>query len=305
MSFAFDPCLAFGWSVLAGFMMSMGAGGGGIVAGIGHISVLGIGDPNMVKVVNQILEFASRIVSVPLYHRQQRLVWSVALAFGLGAPIGAVLGSWCSKNFMSDMALFRPAFGLLIALVACRELYEGWHRRALEHAGLRKAKLASERALHRARNSRAGPQCGDAPHSSVISWRRIRVHFAGEHFDYSPLAAAAGGFAISFVGSAFGIAGGFLATPFMASLLLFPMFLVVGTSLVALLVPLAVSVFTYLLLQVEIDAWLVAVEVPGVLVGSLLGPWLNRYMNERALKTFVAVVLLGIGLFYMLHRPQR
>ena len=124
--------------------------------------------------------------------------------------------------------------------------------------------------------------------------------FGGDRFDFNPLAAAAGGFAISFVGSAFGVGGGFLVTPFMASLLLFPMYLVVGTSLVALIIPLAVSVLTYLVLQVDVGWRLMAIEVPGVLAGSFLGPWLNRYMNERALKALVALMLLAIGLYYAL-----
>jgi uncharacterized membrane protein YfcA len=301
MSLSFDPYLAFGWSVLAGFMMSMGAGGGGILAGIGHISILGIGDPNMIKVVNQILEFASRIVSVPLYQRQKRLIWSVALSFGIGAPVGAVMGSWFSKRLMSDMTLYRPAFGVLIALVALRVLYEGWGKRALAHAGLRKAKEASERAARGARATPNGLQRDYAPQSKMLVWKRIRVRFGGEHFDFNPVTAAAGGFAISFVGSAFGVGGGFLVTPFMASILLFPMYLVVGTSLVALIIPLAVSVLTYVALRVSVDWWLVAVEVPGVLAGSFLGPWLNRYMNEKALKTFVAAVLLAIGMYYVFH----
>ena len=94
--------------------------------------------------------------------------------------------------------------------------------------------------------------------------------------------------------------GGFLVTPFMVSILLFPMYLVVGTSLVALMIPLTVSVLTYLALQVRVDWTLVAVEVPAVLVGSFLGPALNRYLNDRWLKTFVAVVLLAIGVYYVL-----
>jgi uncharacterized protein len=301
MHLSFDPYLAFGWSILCGFIMSMGAGGGGILAGIGHISILGIADANMIKVVNQILEFSSRIVSVPLYHRQKRLVWSVALSYGIGAPVGAIAGSWFSKTFLSDMALYRPAFGVLIAIVAARVLYEGWGRKALTHAGLRKAKERSERVSRSARASRTGPHSADAPRSSFLAWKKIRVHFGGEHFDYSPLAAALGGFTISFVGSAFGVGGGFLVTPFMASILLFPMYLVVGTSLVALMIPLTVSILTYVALRVGIDWRLVVVEVPGVLVGSFLGPVLNRYMNEKALKTFVAVVLLGIGLYYVSH----
>ena len=285
-----DLTLAFAWCVLAGFFMSSGAGGGGILAGIGHISILGVTDPNMVKVANQILEFTSRIVSVPLYHRQKRLAWSLALTFGIGAPVGAIGGSWFSKHFLSDMALYRPAFGLLVALVAARTLYEAWAKRAQDHAGLRKAREAS------ARYAAGG---AEPPRTVQFGWR-TRVAFAGEHFDFSPVTAALGGFAVSFVGSMLGVGGGFLVTPFMASMLLFPMYLVVGTSLVALMIPLTVSVLTYLALQVGVDWKLVAVEVPGILAGSFLGPALNRYMNEKALKTFVAIVLLAIGIYYVL-----
>lgn len=282
-------------------MMSMGAGGGGILAGIGHISILGVGDPNMIKVVNQLLEFSNRIVSVPLYHRQKRLAWSLALSFGIGAPFGAIAGSWISKTHLSDIAVYRPMFGLLVALVAARILYEGWGKAMLQHAGLRKAQEASERVATSARAAGASaPSDGDGPRTTYFGWSMSRVRFGGEHFEFNPMAAAAGGFAISFVGSMLGVGGGFLVTPFMASLLLFPMYLVVGTSLVALMIPLTASVLTYIALQVNIDWRLVAVEVPGVLAGSFLGPLLNRYMDERALKTFVAAVLLAIGVYYVL-----
>jgi uncharacterized membrane protein YfcA len=304
MSLGFDPALAFGWSAFAGFVMSMGVGGGGILAGIGHISILGIADPNMIKVVNQIMEFSSRIVSVPLYHRQRRLVWSVAVSYGLGAPIGASLGAWFSRTRMADMAAYRSAFGILIVLVAARVLYESWGAKALDHPGRRKASDASSRAARSARASAAaanGPDSEANPHSTLRGWNAVRVRFGGDHFDFSPVTTAAGGFVISFVGSAFGVGGGFLTAPFMASVLLFPMYLVVGTSLVALFIPLAVSIATYIALRVGVDWWLVAVEVPGVLVGSFVGPWLNRHMNERALKTSVAVALVAIGLFYVLH----
>jgi uncharacterized protein len=267
--------LAFAWCVLCGFMMSMGAGGGGILAGVGHISILGIGDPNTIKVLNQMLEFTSRLVSVPLYHRQQRLVWSLALTFGVGAPLGAVAGSWVSKNHLADMALYRAVFGALIVLVAARTLWE-------------------------ARVKRARTQAVDEPRTVAYGWRAFRVRFGGEHFDFNPWSSALGGFGISFVGSLLGVGGGFLVTPFMASVLLFPMYLVIGTSLVALMIPLTVSVLTYLALDVAMDWKLVAVEVPAVLLGASIGPALNRYMNERALKIFVAVVLVAIGVYYVI-----
>lgn len=41
-------------------------------------------------------------------------------------------------------------------------------------------------------------------------------------------------------------------------------------------------------------------EIPGVLVGSFLGPALNHYFNEKALKTFVAAILFATGIYYVL-----
>ena len=296
---AFNPYLAFGWSVIAGFVMAMGGGGGGILAGIGHISILGIGDPNMIKAVNQILEFISRIFSVPIYQRQQRIVWPLALAFGIGAPFGAVAGSWFSKHYLADMALYRPVFGGLVALVAAWVLYEAWTGSPSRAA--RKAEAASERVRKAqiAIDSDSAP-ASHAPRTVSIAWNRVRIALAGDEFDFKPLGVAAGAFGISFLGASVGVGGGFLVTPFMALVLLFPMHLVVGTALVALMIPLMVSVLAYIAMHVRIDWWLVGIEGSGIVIGSLLGPMLNRYMNERLLKLYVAIVLFAVGLYYLI-----
>ena len=295
---AFNPYLAFGWSVFAGFVMAMGGGGGGILAGIGHISVLGIGDPNMIKAVNQILEFISRIFSVPIYQRQKRIVWPLAVAFAIGAPLGAIAGSWFSKNYLGDMADYRPVFGALVALVAARVLYEAWTRSPSRAA--RKAEAASERVRQAQIDAESGhAPAGHAPKTLSIAWNRVRIAFAGDEFDFKPLGVAAGAFGISFLGASVGVGGGFLVTPFMATILLFPMYLVVGTALVALMIPLMASVLAYIAMHVQIDWWLVGIEGSGIILGSLLGPMLNRYINERLLKLYVAIILFAIGLYYL------
>jgi uncharacterized membrane protein YfcA len=295
-----DLLPVFGWCIVAGFLMSMGGGGGGIVVGVGHMSILGLTDANMIKVLNQILELSSRIVSVPLYYRQRRIAWSVALAYGIGAPIGAIFGSWLSKSYLSNIAAYRPAFGLLVTLVAGRVLYEGWARALLQHAGHRRAREAAERIGNRVRaGGFASLRRGDAPRTVQWGWRRIRIGFGGETFHFNPWLAAAGGFWIASISSVFGVGGGFFATPFMASALLLPMYIVVGTSIAAVMLPLVVSVIAYLQLGVHVNWVLLAAEFPGVIIGALLGPALNRYFNEKALRTFVGIVLLGTGLYYI------
>ncbi|MGH7226638.1 MAG: sulfite exporter TauE/SafE family protein [Gemmataceae bacterium] len=295
---AWHLLIAFAWCTLAGFLMSMGAGGGGILVGIGQISILGIVDPNMVKVVNQLLELVSRLVSVPMYHRQKRLVWSLAISYGVGAPIGAIVGAWFSKTYLSNMAVYRPAFGVLMIIVAGRVLYEGFARSALAHSGRRRAHEVSRRVLQQLRMANRTPDELVAARTVSASWTRVSVRFGGEIFDFNPISAAAGGFCIALVASTLGVGGGFLVTPFMASVLMFPMYLVIGTGLVALMPPLAVSVVSYLALNVRVDLPLLAVEVPAIVLGSLMGPVVNRYLNERLLKTLVALILLSIGLYY-------
>ena len=55
----------------------------------------------------------------------------------------------------------------------------------------------------------------------------------------------------------------------------------------------------YFALDVHVD-WRADVRrIPGVLIGSLIGPTLNQYFNEKALKTFVAAVLFATGLYYI------
>jgi uncharacterized membrane protein YfcA len=264
--------LPFGWSLLAGFIMSMGAGGGGILAGIGHISLLGIADANMIKVVNQILEFASRV----------GLGSTVLPAEAPGLEPGAHIRhrrthrGRCRLVVLEELSFEHDRVSAGVRIVgrirrrACAVRRLG--KRAQSHAGLRKAREASDRMSRNARAAGAKETQGnDGPRTERFGVWQSRVRFGGEHFDFNPINAALGGFVISFVGSTLGVGGGFLVTPFMASVLLFPMYLVVGTSLVALMIPLTISVLTYLALEVGVDWKLVAVEVPAVLIGSFLG----------------------------------
>ncbi len=57
---------------------------------------------------------------------------------------------------------------------------------------------------------------------------------------------------------------------------------------------------TYRALRVHVDWAQAASEIPDVVVGWFLGPTLNQYLNEKALKTFVAPVLFGTGIYYVL-----
>ena len=106
--------LLIAWGVLVGFVFSTVGAAGGILASVGLISVFGVEDPNLVKPMAQTLTLATPLIAVPLYYRQCRLVSSIALLLGAGGVLGAMLGSYLSVHYLSDMSIFRPVFAGLL-----------------------------------------------------------------------------------------------------------------------------------------------------------------------------------------------
>ena len=202
-----------------------------------------------------------------------------------------------STLYLADMSTYRFLFGVLVILIAVRMLYELAVRRRRRDAGLQGTFEAADRIRHESADGSGSESA--VPRLVRVGMLRAEVVCGGELFEFNPLAAAAGGFGIAFVGAMLGVGGGFLVVPFMASILLFPMFFVAGTALVALLLPLVVSVATYLLLNVAVDWSLVLVEVPGIVLGSIFGPLVNRRIRERDMRIFASTVLICIGIYYL------
>ena len=284
------PLLPFLWAVLVGLVFSMIGAAGGILAAVGHLTVLGMSDANTVKAMNQLLVIVSPIVAVPAYWRQERVVPSLALLLGAGSIGGAVAGSWYSKTNLATLAQYRPLFGLLTLFIAARLLYEATARFRARHRKIRESSEAFESSRWEAARKRL----------LTVSWRwsGLTILFLGHEFTCRILSPVLAGFLIAFVSAALGVGGGFLLVPYLASWLELPMFLVAGTSALSVLVASLASVSNYLYLGVRVDWPLALLEVAGVVVGSLVGPWVSAYMRERWLRLILAAVLLYVGVSY-------
>ena len=289
------PLLPFAWALLVGLVFSLVGAAGGILAAVGHLTVFGLVDANTVKPMNQLLVIASPLVSVPAYWRQRRLVLAAALLIAVGSVAGSILGSWYSTNHLASMQAYRWLFGLLTLGIAARLLYETTGRFRARHARLREASKAFEAGHSRGRG-------GARAQAVETRWRfpQLEVILSGQTFPCPVPGLVATGFVVAFVAAALGVGGGFLLVPYLASWLGLPMFVVAGTSALAVLVASLVSVANYLYLGARIDWLLAALELAGVMLGSLLGPWVSQYMRERWLRLVLAVVLAYIGIAYTL-----
>jgi len=108
-----------------------------------------------------------------------------------------------------------------------------------------------------------------------------------------------GGFVIAAISAFIGVGGGFLYVPFLTSVAGLPMFIVAGTSALAVLISMITSIFTYMFVKsIPIDFTLIGSELIGIFIGSLLGPVTSKYIPEVWLKRLFVVLALYVGIGY-------
>ncbi|MCI5122495.1 MAG: sulfite exporter TauE/SafE family protein, partial [Candidatus Electrothrix sp. AUS4] len=96
-----------------------------------------------------------------------------------------------------------------------------------------------------------------------------------------------------------GIGGGFLYVPFLTSVIGLPMYIVAGTSALAVLLSMVTSIFSYVVLKGTFISWsLVGIEMVGVAVGAFIGPKTQKYIPEKILKWLFVVLAFYVGLRY-------
>lgn len=268
------------WGALVGLVFSLVGAAGGILASFGLITLFTVADPNSVKPMAQILSLATALVFLPGYIRRRAAVMPLALVLSVGGIMGAIVGSTLSSKYLSDMSTFKPLFGILTLIIGAQIFWEIYkqHNDNIEQMSA----------------------CHKGIHSVSIKGMLINFSYADKDFSVGFWTPWLAGFFIAIIASAFGVGGGFLLVPFMVSFLKMPMFIVPATAAVVIFISGTISVANYLNMGAEIDWKILSFLIVGGIVGAMIGPKINRIMQDKWLKIFLATVLSLIGLKYAL-----
>ena len=284
-----DPILLISlvsWGIVVGVVFSAIGAAGGILTSFGLISLFGVLEPNSVKPMTQLLVLATAMVLVPGYRKRSALVLPLGLLLGAGGIIGAYLGSTLSSRYLSDMQTFRPVFGFLTLAVAAQivwKLYRDWQNQ---------------------QTHKPDQTCDEITPCSVsqttLTFRTLVFQYAEKDYSiptWSPLLA---GLFIATTASIFGVGGGFLLVPYMASVLAMPMHIIPATAAVAIFMSLVVSISNFIALGAPLHLNILIPLTVGAILGALAGPHINRSMKNQWLQMAMAVIVTGIGLKYTL-----
>ena len=309
------PVLVFGflWAIWVGWIFSTVGAFGGIMAGVGHITVFGLADygktfkdtspvlnkmiTDSIRVSNQWMVGLSGAVSSLNYYRMGRLVLPLGLALAIGSIAGSILVPIITAGKISLKA-YIGYFGLIVFIIGGFLFYETTPR---GQAKKKESKNAAK-AFEESHIKGTGKGVSEAESGvKVVEWGITKVIFTfyGVEFSFKPVVPIIGGFFIAAVASFLGIGGGFLFVPFLTSVVGLPMFLVAGTSALTVLIGMIISIFTYMVVKGVVVFWpLIGVELIGIFVGSMIGPRTSKYIPDIWLKRLFVVLALYVGLRY-------
>lgn len=302
--------VAFIWAIWVGWVFSTVGAFGGIMAGVGHISIFGLGAyaktfkdsapelnkfvTDSIRVSNQWLVGLSAMVSSVNYAKQRRLVVPLGLFLGAGSLLAAFLVVYTTMGKIKFSA-YQGYFGLIVFVIGGFMIY-GMTPKG--QAGQKKSKEAVKAF------EVAVKQKGDITEQGVktvkLNLIRTEISFFGQTFGFSPIWAFVGGFFISAISSFIGVGGGFLYVPFLTSVVGLPMFVAAGTSALAVLVSMILSIFNFMIKGVTVDWLMIGVELVGIFIGSMVGPRTGKFIPEKGLKWFFIVLAVYVGLGYTL-----
>lgn len=301
------------WGVWVGWIFSSVGAFGGIMAGVGHITVFGLADygktfrdtnptlnkllTDSIRVCNQYLVALSALISSITYFRMGRLVMPLALCLAIGGILGAYLIPVLTAGKV-NLSSYIGYFGLVVFAVAGVLFYET----TPSGQASRKAAKAATKAFEDAHIAKkAGAGTSELAGVQVKSWGVSKITFAfyGVEFSFNPVWPLLGGFVIAAISAFIGVGGGFLYVPFLTSVAKLPMFIVAGTSALAVLVSMITSIFTFMFVKsTPVDFTLIGTELIGIFIGSILGPVTSKYIPEVWLKRLFVVLALYVGIGY-------
>ena len=298
------------WATWVGWIFSTVGAFGGIMAGVGHMTVYGLGDyvrgfretapglnktlTDSIRTSNQFLVGLSSILSVINYLKAKRMSWPLGLALGVGSIVGAYLAASLTGGKVS-FSQYQGWFGVFVLVVGFVLIYELTPK---GQAGKKAAKAAAQAFEKTVKEKKDISDAGISLKSFGVT--KSIMSFFGTDFSFNPIAAFFGGVVIAAISAFIGVGGGFLYVPYLTSIVGLPMFVVAGTSALAVLISMITSIATYInVAGAGMDWAMVGTQLVGVFVGSMIGPRTAKYIPEKWLKLLFIVLALYVGIGYL------
>jgi hypothetical protein len=225
--------------------------------------------------------------------KAKRLAWPLGIALALGSVAGAVFIPMLTGGKISLRA-YQGWFGLFVFLVGAFMVYELTPKGQAKKKSSKAAAQAFEKSVKEKKDLAT-----QGITLKKFTLTKSTFTFFGADFDFSPIWAFVGGLVIAAISSFLGVGGGFLYVPYLTSLVGAPMYVVAGTSAMAVFISMLTSITGYITVaKAGMDWGLIGIELVGIFIGSMIGPRTQKYIPDKWLKIIFIILAAYVGLRY-------
>ncbi|GAB6888841.1 sulfite exporter TauE/SafE family protein [Desulfothermus okinawensis JCM 13304] len=308
----------FLWCIWVGWIFSTVGAFGGIMAGVGHLSILGIGKwasslkgthvkigsytdagkfvVDNVRFSNNLVTLINSTSSTINWYTQKRLVWPAGIALGVGAIFGAQVAIWTTGGALG-VKLYKGLFGICTLLVSLYMFYQLTpHAKQQKSAG----KAAAQRFKKRVEELKSQGRLDELEgvENLKLTSKAAEFDFFNEHFEVKHYVPFGFGLLVGFIATLIGVGGGFLLVPFLTAIGL-PMFIAPGISALAVILN-QISAVAGWFMKGQIFPVAVIVGWFGILIGSYIGPRTQKYLPMGFMYGLFGVLAFYVGIRYIL-----
>ena len=252
------------------------------------VSILGYSSPG-VSPTNLLYNVVAIPSGVWRFHREQRMLWSLAWATTLATLPGQTIGAIIRLKYLPDARSFKLFAGFVLLYLGGKLLQDLMKRRS--------AKAASGNAVGHRRITK-----------QHLGLRELSYDYDGDSYSITTWPVVLISFVVGIVGGIYGIGGGALLSPYFVAIYQLPVHSIAGAMLLGTFLSSVVGVIVYMVVSpfftpeatVIMPDWLLGLSFGvGGAIGVYVGARMQRFVPARVIKVVLVVALLWIAVQYI------
>ncbi len=252
-----------------------------------QVSILGFNSP-AVSPTNLLYNVVAIPSGVWRFHRENRMLWSMAWATGIGTLPGLVLGAIIRLEYLPDPRSFKLFAGLVLLYLGSKLVQDLLKRRQKTKG-----------------DSNSGPRTITY---EKLGLRQFCYDYNGQSYTVTTWPIILISFVVGIVGGIYGIGGGAILSPYFVAIYHLPVHSIAGAMLLGTFLTSVVGVLIYIMINslcsrvgaMIMPDWYLGLSFGvGGALGVYVGARLQKYVPAKVIKVVLVVALMAIAVRYI------
>lgn len=221
------------------------------------------------------------------FHRERRMLWSLAWATGLGTLPGIAVGAWIRIKYLPDPTAFKLFVGCVLLYLGIRLTQDLFQKRRTEFSPTHSRTMAIT--------------------AQRFSLQSLSFTYGDQTYSMSTLPIILLSLIFGVIGGVYGIGGGAILSPYFVAIYHLPVHSIAGAMLLGTWITSVAGVVIFIVVSPFITGgtvvqpdWLLGLSFGvGGAFGVYTGAYLQRYVSPTVIKVILISALLFIAWKYI------